>query len=105
MFVKDTTKIELADAITNGKGVQLLNFHSLTCGPCIMMSSVLKDVADKLKVEVYKVDVAKDREFAYEYMVTGTPTTFVFKDGKLITSLVGFQAFEQIKAVLEPHLK
>ncbi|VEU59139.1 thioredoxin family protein [Mesomycoplasma neurolyticum] len=101
MFVKDVTKIELGNAIKEGKGIQLLNFHSPTCGPCIMMSPVLRDVANKLNIQVYKVDVTKDNNFAREYMVTGTPTTFIFKDGRLITSLVGFQAFEQIKSVLE----
>ncbi|MBN3534634.1 thioredoxin family protein [Mycoplasma procyoni] len=104
MSVKDVTKATLADSIEKGKGVQLLNFHATWCGPCKMLSPVLKQIAEELKIEVFKVDVDQDREFAREMGVSGTPTTFVYKDGKLISHVVGYGAYEQFVEALKPFM-
>ncbi|UWD34003.1 thioredoxin family protein [Mesomycoplasma molare] len=101
MLVKDVTKSTLGTSISNGKGVQLLNFHATWCGPCKMLAPVLKQVAEELKIEVYKVDVDQDREFAREMGVSGTPTTFIYKDGKLVSHIVGYGAFEQFAEPLK----
>ncbi|WGI36966.1 thioredoxin family protein [Mesomycoplasma lagogenitalium] len=100
-MLKDVTKATLADEIKKGKGLQLLNFHATWCGVCKMLSPVLKEVSEKLNLDVYKVDVDHDEEFAKEMGVSGTPTTFVYKDGKLATKFVGYRALEQIKELLE----
>ncbi|MGZ9413829.1 thioredoxin family protein [Mycoplasma sp. 480] len=101
MFVKDVTKETLAQSIENGKGVQLLNFHATWCGPCKMLAPVLKEVAEKMNIEVYKVDVDQDRNFAREMGVSGTPTTFIYKDGKLVSHIVGYGAYEQFSEALK----
>ncbi|OYD26955.1 thioredoxin [Mycoplasma testudineum] len=89
-IVKSDIKNELKE------GVTLLNFHATWCGPCKMLMPVLKGVAGEYgdKINVLHVDVDKDREFAREMEVQGTPTTFIYKDGEVVKKVVGYTGKE-----------
>ena len=62
----------------------LVDFFAEWCGPCKMMSSILKEVKDSLgdEVTIIKVDVDKNPQAAAAYQVQGVPTLIVFKNGK-----------------------
>lgn len=88
-MIKEVTKNEMTDLNT---GVKLVNFHATWCGPCKMLKPVLSMVANEYagKVVVYHVDVDKDRDYAIEMKVSGTPTTYIYKDGKVVDTVVGY---------------
>lgn len=62
----------------------LVDFFAEWCGPCKMMSPILKEVKDSLgdNVTIIKVDVDKNPQAAAAYQVQGVPTLIVFKGGK-----------------------
>ena len=62
----------------------LIDFYADWCGPCKMMSPVLKQVKDNLgeRVSIIKIDVDKNQELAAKYQVRGVPTLMLFKNGK-----------------------
>lgn len=62
----------------------LIDFYAEWCGPCKMMSPVLKQVKDNLgdRVSIIKIDVDKNQELASKYQVRGVPTLMLFKNGK-----------------------
>ncbi len=61
----------------------LVDFHATWCGPCKMMSPILKEVKDSIgdAVSVIKVDVDKNPQAASAYQVQGVPTLILFKKG------------------------
>ncbi|MGB4844645.1 MAG: thioredoxin [Ferruginibacter sp.] len=62
----------------------LVDFFAEWCGPCKMMSPVLKEVKKEMgdAVTIIKVDVDKSPVAAQTYQVQGVPTLILFKSGK-----------------------
>tara|TARA_B110000091_G_C13589008_1_gene379813 strand:- start:446 stop:685 length:240 start_codon:yes stop_codon:yes gene_type:complete len=56
------------------------------CGPYKTMSSILKEVADKVKgkAKIIKIDVDKNEQSATVYKMRGFSTLIFFKNGKQI---------------------
>ncbi|AAT27629.1 thioredoxin family protein [[Mycoplasma] mobile] len=100
-MIKHVTKSEINFKEFN-KGLKLLNFHALWCGPCKLLGPELERVSEK-GFEIYRVDGDKDKEFAQEMEIPGFPTSFVFKDGKVVETVVGFRAEEEILEILNEY--
>jgi thioredoxin 1 len=62
----------------------LVDFFASWCGPCQMLSPILKDVKDTLgdKIAIIKIDVDKNQQVASQYQVRGVPTMILFQNGK-----------------------
>ena len=73
---------KFSDIINQDKPV-LVDFYADWCGPCKMMSPILKQVKDNLgeRVSIIKIDVDKNQALAAKYQVRGVPTLILFKNG------------------------
>lgn len=62
----------------------LVDFFATWCGPCKMLSPILKDVKDQLgdQISIIKIDVDKNQQIAAQYQVRGVPTMILFQKGK-----------------------
>ncbi len=81
----------------------LVDFFAEWCGPCRMMGPVLEGVASKMvgKLKVYKLDTDQAQNIAAEYQITGIPCLIMFKDGKEVKRMVGYQAEDTILKQIE----
>ena len=72
--------------IINQERIVLVDFFAEWCGPCKMMSPILKEVKSDLKdeISIIKIDVDKNQSLAAKFQVRGVPTFMLFKDGKQV---------------------
>lgn len=86
------TKENFNEEVLNSDIPVLVDFWATWCGPCMMLSPVIAELAEELegKVKVGKVNVDEQNELAMEYRVASIPTLLFFKNGKLDKTSVGF---------------
>jgi thioredoxin 1 len=93
----------LNNAKKEGKAV-MLELGSVGCIPCEQMKPVMEKLRTsyKGKLEVFFVDVRKDRDTARQFGVFAIPTqVFLDKNGKEFHRHMGFYGYEEIVPVLK----
>ncbi|MHC1716336.1 MAG: thioredoxin [Candidatus Dojkabacteria bacterium] len=98
----DTFKSE----VTDFKGVVLVDFWAPWCGPCMMLTSTMEELATEMegKAKVAKVNVDEEGNLAQHFQIMSIPAVFVFKDGEVVETLIGAQSKESYKEALEKHV-
>src|SRR5699024_1355241 len=83
----------------------LADFWAPWCGPCKMIAPVLEEIDDEMgdKVKIVKLDVDENQETAGQYGVMSIPTLLLFKDGKVVDQVVGFQPKEALVDLINKH--
>lgn len=83
----------------------LIDFFAEWCGPCKMMSPILKQVKDSLGdyVSILKVDVDKNQSLAAKYQVRGVPTLILFKQGKQLWRQSGVVQKEELINIINSN--
>lgn len=76
----------------------LVDFWAIWCGPCKLIAPVVEELAKEYdgKMKFTKLDVDVNQKTAMQYGIRSIPTLLIFKNGKVVDSVIG--------AVPKPHL-
>lgn len=76
----------------------LVDFFAEWCGPCKMMGPVVDKIAQEYegKAKVGKIDIDKNPGLAGKYNVMSVPTFMVFKQGKIVDTVIGTVSKEEL---------
>lgn len=90
-----------AEVISSEKPV-LVDFFAEWCGPCKLMTPILKEVKSAMgdDVTIIKVDVDKNPQAANAYQVQGVPTLIIFRKGKIMWRQAGVVQAKQLQQLL-----
>jgi len=93
---------DFAKKVEEANGYVIVDFWGEGCGPCVQLAPVLEEVAKDTKdVKFYKMNVYENPEKPSALRIRGIPTLIMFKDGKAVSTKVGFMN----KAMLEEWIK
>ena len=100
--VPKKTKMNKFNDIINSENPVLVDFFATWCGPCQMLSPVLKLVKDNLgeRITIIKIDVDKNQELASQYQDRSVPTMMLFKEGKQLWRQSGVLSKEEIIRII-----
>ncbi|MGY6026369.1 thioredoxin [Streptomyces spinosirectus] len=90
------------EVLTSGKPV-LVDFWAEWCGPCRLVAPVLEALAAEHsdKITIVQLNVDENPLTAEQYDVRSIPTLNVYRDGKLVKTVIGARP----KSVLERELQ
>ncbi len=85
------------------KGVVLIDFFAVWCGPCQEMGPIVDSLAADYgnTVKFFKVDVDKEPELAAKFGIMSIPTIVILKDGEIKDQIVGLVGRATIEAMIQ----
>jgi thioredoxin 1 len=99
------TDSSFAGEIEQARGLALVDFWAVWCGPCQAIAPVIEQLAEQYvgKVKVAKLDTDNNQGTAIRFNVRSIPTIMFFKDGKHVDTVIG--ADPRIKSILEGKIQ
>lgn len=84
----------------------LVDFTAVWCGPCKMVDPIVHQLAAEWdgKVKVVKCDADQNPNVLNKYGIMGIPTLMMFKDGKMVERVTGFQPKDKLTAKMGVHI-
>lgn len=102
MSVITITKENFETEVMQSEKPVLLDFWSARCGPCLMVSPLVDEIAkETTKAKIGKINVDEEPELARAFKVMSIPMLTVVKDGKVVSSAVGARPKAEIEKMLD----
>ncbi|WP_426575871.1 thioredoxin family protein [Xenorhabdus stockiae] len=94
------------DSVVSAKGVSVVRFWAPWCEPCRMVAPTFKQLSIDMKDKATfgEIDIEQFNTIAMKYGIRGIPTTYIYKDGKPVDSIVGVASLSQFKNMVARNL-
>jgi thioredoxin len=91
------------DAILQKETHVVVDFYAKWCAPCIKMMPIVDKLGGEFdgKVKVVKVEADGNQAILQAYGIDEIPGFLVFKNGKLVNRVTGFQEEPKLRALFE----
>jgi thioredoxin 1 len=85
---------------------ELLFFSAEWCEPCKWAAPIVDEVIEKFpgRISLEKIDIDAHADKAREHHVLSVPTLVLFKEGKEVWRMKGFDTAPNLQRILSAHL-
>ena len=106
-IVVDVTEDTFEDQVLKAKGPVLVDFYAVWCGPCHEYGPILRQIAEEYKgrLTVVRLDLDKCPKLTQKYKIKVIPTSFIFKNGKMLDTWTSLTTQEDVEKIIFDRLK
>lgn len=104
--MKQLTDADFAQTVNEDSGLVLVAFAAQWCAPCRALTPVLEQLEKTYagKLTVAKVDVDASPVTRDRGNIKSVPSLLLFKQGKRVTSWLGFHEHDELQEELAAHI-
>jgi len=104
--VQTFTDSNFEETVMKSGQLVLVDFWAEWCGPCKRLAPTIDALASEYtgKATIGKLNVDENPNTAFKFQIRGIPAMLIFKDGKVVESVVGLTPKEELKKVLDRHV-
>jgi thioredoxin 1 len=102
-FIQD----EMAfDELLKSEGALVVDCTATWCGPCKVVAPLIDQLADEYsgRATVCKIDLDNNKAIAKRFGLKSIPAVLFFKQGELMTTIVGVKPYEEFSKALDQAL-
>lgn len=105
-MLKISNSQQFNNEVEKSNGIVIVDFFATWCRPCKMLAPVFEEASNMMRgqAKFVKVDIEEVADIARKYDIKSVPTTMIFKDGKVIDSIVGFIPKNNLLKRLNSHI-
>lgn len=102
-FIQDETEF---DSLLSSESLLVVDCTATWCGPCKLVAPLMDQLADDYsdRAKVCKLDLDNNKPVAKRFGIKSIPAVMVFKQGKLMETLIGVKPYEEFTTAVERQL-
>ena len=102
----DVTDVSFEEEVVESNLPVLVDFWAPWCGPCRMVAPIVEELSGEYdgRVGFAKLNTDDNPGIAIRYSIRSIPTLMVFRDGKPLTTIIGFRPKGELKKQLDAAL-
>ena len=102
-MVLELTKSTFQEQVLRSTMPVVVDFWSPTCGPCRRLEPIIKELEVEKEGDFRfgKVNAWDEADLATEYRISAVPTLLIFKNGDIVSKLVGYHDKAQLLKALQ----
>lgn len=90
--------------VLNHDKLTIVKFGAEWCGPCIKLDPIIDEIAaENGNIKVTYVDIDSDGQLAAQYGILSVPSTFFFKQGKVMSSIIGLVPKVKLQSIIDQY--
>ncbi|MBS3159598.1 thioredoxin [Candidatus Woesearchaeota archaeon] len=92
------TQNNFEQEVINSDKIVVVKYTATWCTPCKALNPIFKELYKEINnVKFAEIDIDMEEKLAQKYMVRAVPCIIIFKDGKEVNRIIGYQNKEYLK--------
>jgi len=98
------TKATFGKEVLEQDKLTIVKFGAEWCGPCKKLDPIIDEIAaENGDIKVTYVDIDGDGALAAEYGILSVPSTLFFKQGKVMSSIIGLVPKAKLQTAIDQY--